>query len=151
MNSPLTCTKTRSSSSVNLFLLLFFNLYAVGYDPRLEKILERVKSVKDSIRYLQSRATTLHNIDKVRSDENFKELEAVIKTLLKDLVFNLWNTKSSTSDELSWLWLPPDYMADLRNFLRRLYCIIKLVEGIREDKLRMESTSVNSSPATLGY
>ena len=123
----------------------------MGYDPRLKKILERVKSVKDLIRYLQLRATTLHNIDKVRSDENFKELKAVIKTLLKDLVFGLWNTKSSTSDKLSWLWLPPNYMADLRDFLRRLYCMMKLVEDIREDKLRIESTSVNSLPATLGY
>ena len=127
------------------------SLYAVGHDPRLEKIFERVKSVEDLIRYLQSRATTLHNTDKVRSDKNFKELEAVIETLLKDLVFDLWNTKSSTSDELSWLWLPPDYAADLRDFLGRPYCMLKLVEGIHEENLRMESTSVDSSPATLGH
>ena len=87
------------------------SLYAVGYDPRLEKILEKVKSVKDSIRYLQSRATTLHNTDKVRSGDDFKELKAVIKILLNDLVFDLWNTKSSISDELSWLWLPLGRMA----------------------------------------
>ena len=134
---------------MSAFSLSTPSLYAVGHDPRLEKTLERVKSVEDSIRYLQSRATILHNTDEVRSDENFKELEAVIETLLKDLVFDLWNTKSSTSDELSWLWLPPDYAADLRDFLGRLYGMLKLVEEIREENLKTESTSIDSSPATL--
>ena len=91
----------------------------------------------------------MQSADKAESDEHLKELEAVIETLLKDLVFDLWNTKSSTSDELSWLWLPPDHAADLRDFLGRLYCILKLVEGIRENS-KMENASIDSSPATFG-
>ena len=125
-------------------------LYSVGQDPRLNKILNRAISVKDSIRYLQLRVTALQGADKAELDEHFKELEAVIKILLKDLVFNLWNTKSSTSDKLSWLWLPPNHAADLRDFLGRLYYILKLAEGIREENIKLESTSINSLPATLG-
>ena len=126
------------------------SLHSVGQDPRLNKILERAISIEDLISYLQLRATTLQSADKAELDEHFKELEAVIETLLKNLVFNLWNTKSSTPDELSWLWLPPNYAADLRDFLERLYCILKLVEGIHEENLKLESTSINSLPATLG-
>ena len=77
------------------------SLYSVGQDARLNKVLERAISVEDSVRSLQSRVTTLQSADKAESDEHSKELEAAIETLLKDLVFDLWNAKSSTSDEFS--------------------------------------------------
>ena len=51
--------------------------------------------------------------------------------------------------KLSWLWLLPDLPTDLRDFPGGLYCILKLVEGIRKENLKIENTSTDSSPAML--
>ena len=70
-------------------LSLVPSLYSVGQDPRLDKILNRAIFVKDLIRYLQSRVTALQGTNKAELNKHFKKLKAVIKTLLKDLIFDL--------------------------------------------------------------
>ena len=123
--------------------------YAVGQDPRLEKILERAKKIEEWIKYLESKAVHLQSVDRARSDDYFEEFEVAIELLLKDLVLDLWNAKGWTSDKLSWSWSPPDYEADHRDFLGRLYCTLKLAEQIHEENSRLENFPIKLSPPPL--
>ena len=123
--------------------------YAVGQDPRLEKILERAKKIEEWIKDLESKAVHLQSIDRARSDDYFEEFEVAIELLLKDLVLDLWNAKGWTSDKLSWSWSPPDYEADHRDFLGRLYCTLKLAEQIHEENSQLENVPIKLSPPPL--
>ena len=91
----------------------------------------------------------MQGIDEAKLDKYFIELKEVTKALLKDLVFDLWNIKSSILDKMSWLWFLPDYPIDLRDFPGGLYYIFKLVEGIRKENLKIENIFTESLPAML--
>ena len=121
------------------------SLYAVGRDPRLEKILERAKKIEEWVKYLESKAIHLQTVDRAGSEDFFEEFEVAIEMLLKDIVFNVWNPKISTSDKLSWLWLPPDYVADHRDFIGRLYYTLKLAEQIHKENSQMENIPLELS------
>ena len=123
--------------------------YAVGQDPRLEKILGRAKKVEEWIKDLESKAVHLQSVDRARSDDYFEEFEVAIEVLLKDLVLDLWNAKDWTSDKLSWSWSPPDYEADHRDFLGRLYCTLKLAEQIHEENSQLENVPIKLLPPPL--
>ena len=123
--------------------------YAVGQDPRLEKIFKRAKEIEEWIKDLKSKAVHLQSIDRAHSDDYFEEFEEAIEVLLKDLVLDLWNAKDWTSDKLSWLWSPPDYEADHRDFLGRLYCILKLAEQIHEENSQLENVPIKLPPPPL--
>ena len=124
-------------------------LYAIGQDPCLEKILERAKSLEEWIKYLQSKVANLQSVGRSCSEDCLEEFEVAIETLLKDLVLDLCSARRSSSDEWSWLWLTPDYAADLRDFIGRLYCILKLAEWIHEENSQLEDFPAEGSPATL--
>ena len=131
-----------STSSISLF--------AVGQDPRLEKLLDRAKKIKEQVKDLESKAIHLQTVDRTGLDDFFEEFEEAIEVFLKGLVLDLWNAKSSTSDEISWTWLPPDYVSDHRDFLGRLYCTLKLAEQIHEENSQMENIPPELLPPLLG-
>ena len=74
----------------------------------------------------------------------------VIDVLLKDLVLDLGDAKSSTLDKLSWTWLPPEYVADHMDFLGRLSYILKRAEQIHDENSQMENVPLELSPPPLG-
>ena len=123
--------------------------FAVGQDPRLEKILERAKIIKEQVKYLESKAIHLQTTDRAGSDDFFEEFEVEIERLLKDLALDLQNARSSTSDKLSWLWSPPDYVADHRDFLGRLCYTLKMTEQIHEENSQMENIPLEHLPPLL--
>ena len=77
------------------------SLFAVGQDPRLERVLERAKEIKEQVKYLKSKAIHLQIINKAGSDDLFEKFEITINVLLKDLILDLSDTKSSILDKLS--------------------------------------------------
>ena len=123
--------------------------YAVGQDPRLNKVLERAKDIEKCIKDLESKAKHLESIDSAGSDGFFEEFEEAIEKLLKDLVLDLRSARSSTSDKLSWLRLPPDYITDHTDFLGQLYCTLKLSEQIHEENCQIENAHLGLLPPPL--
>ena len=91
----------------------------------------------------------MQSTDKAKSDKHFIELKDVIKALLKELIFNLWNIKSSILDKLFWPWFLSDHLTDLRDFLGGLYYIFKLIKGIHKENLKIENAFTESLPSIL--
>ena len=123
--------------------------YAVGQDPRLKEVLKRAKNIEKYIKDLESKAKYLQSINSAGSDSFFEEFEEAIEKLLKELMLDLRSAKSLTSDRLSWLQLPPDYVADHTDFLGQLYCTLKLAEQIHEENCQIENVHLGLLPPPL--